>query len=136
MNHLVLCPCSHPLDRHGEAGCGGDLRSACYCPLPLHEALNAAIERARIHPWGVAASVEPPSKTAAFVPTESGFIGRDLLGRLIANGTFVRRRKTDKDSRRLSFRCGCAAIHRELERYELFPCAEHSETISLEYGTG
>jgi hypothetical protein len=135
MNRLVLCPCSHPLDRHSEAGCGGDPRTLCYCPLPLHEALNAAVESARTHPWGVPADVDLPS-TARAVPTESGFIGRDLLGRLIAKGTFVLRRKTDKGGRRLSFRCGCTAVHRGLERYEVFPCAQHSETISLEYATG
>ena len=70
------------------------------------------------------------------VPTESGLIGRDVLGRLVANGTLELRRKTEKDRRRLSFHCGCTAIHRGPERYELFPCAKHTATVRLEYGTG
>ena len=46
MNYLVLCPCSHPLDHHSDAGCsGGPHRPRCPCPLNQAEALDKAIDR-------------------------------------------------------------------------------------------
>lgn len=51
MKYLVLCTCGHGLDRHGESGCGGD-GPACGCRNDELQALDAAIEHARQHPWG------------------------------------------------------------------------------------
>jgi hypothetical protein len=53
MNYLVMCPCGHALDRHGEYGCGGDGLNRCSCALGAERALDAAISEAALHPWGV-----------------------------------------------------------------------------------
>jgi hypothetical protein len=47
MDYLVLCPCSHGLDRHSGRGCAGTGNSACSCPLNAFEALGEAVDRAR-----------------------------------------------------------------------------------------
>lgn len=51
MKYLVLCPCAHPLDRHGAEGCGGDGIMPCPCPNSEDGALEAAIDGARLRPW-------------------------------------------------------------------------------------
>ena len=51
MNYLVLCPCSHGLDRHTESGCSGDGFRACNCPLTATAALEEAVDDARRNPW-------------------------------------------------------------------------------------
>lgn len=54
MKYLVYCTCGHGLDRHAFDGCGGDGRTPCRCPRDQEGALDAAIDHARTHPWGVA----------------------------------------------------------------------------------
>ena len=50
--YLIFCTCGHALDRHGPEGCGGEGNLACRCLNDHEGALESAIERARIHPWG------------------------------------------------------------------------------------
>lgn len=52
MQRLVLCACGHDLGAHAARGCGGDRDRSCTCRCNEDEALEAAIERARIDPWG------------------------------------------------------------------------------------
>jgi hypothetical protein len=52
MKYLVLCSCSHPLDRHDGRGCAGETRTPCGCRRDAGQALEAAIEQARVSPWG------------------------------------------------------------------------------------
>jgi hypothetical protein len=51
MDYLVDCQCGHDLTRHDEAGCRGT-GSPCTCVRNKLEALDSAIEKARINPWG------------------------------------------------------------------------------------
>ena len=53
MKYLVMCPCGHALDRHGEYGCGGDGLNCCVCALGPERALDAAITEAARNPWGL-----------------------------------------------------------------------------------
>lgn len=53
MKYLVMCPCAHALDRHGEYGCGGDGPARCNCPLNAERALDAAVAEAARNPWGL-----------------------------------------------------------------------------------
>jgi len=62
MKYLVFCTCGHGLDRHDVAGCGGDGRLPCRCPRNQEEALGAAVEHVRSHPW------ENPGHTDRLVP--------------------------------------------------------------------
>lgn len=50
MDYLIDCACGHDLTQHGELGCRGTT-GRCGCTLSKHEALDGAIERARISPW-------------------------------------------------------------------------------------
>ncbi len=52
MKYLVLCMCGHPLDRHDGRGCVGETRTRCGCRRDGGQALEAAIEQARVSPWG------------------------------------------------------------------------------------
>ncbi len=54
MKYLVFCNCGHGLDRHSSGGCDGDGRMPCICRHDQEAALDAAIEHARSHPWGIA----------------------------------------------------------------------------------
>jgi len=51
MKYLVLCMCGHALDRHDQRGCGGEVRMACACRRDGSQALEAAVEQARVSPW-------------------------------------------------------------------------------------
>jgi hypothetical protein len=51
MDYLIDCVCGHDLTRHDESGClGNDL--SCACVRTKLDALDSAIEQARINPWG------------------------------------------------------------------------------------
>ena len=52
MDYLVDCQCTHDLTRHDETGCRGDA-GRCSCKRTKLEALDAAIELARVSPWSV-----------------------------------------------------------------------------------
>ena len=52
MKYLVLCTCGHPLDRHDQRGCAGEVRTLCACRRDGGQALEAAVEQARVSPWG------------------------------------------------------------------------------------
>jgi hypothetical protein len=50
MDYLVHCGCGHDLSYHGEQGCKG-LRGGCRCRRTTLEALDSAIDIARVRPW-------------------------------------------------------------------------------------
>jgi hypothetical protein len=62
MKYLVLCSCGHALDRHDQRGCAGEKRLPCACPRDAGEALDAAIDQARISPWGFQRADERPAE--------------------------------------------------------------------------
>jgi len=49
MDNLVLCPCGHALDRHADRGCTGVREMECNCSRTAFEALDAAVESARVY---------------------------------------------------------------------------------------
>jgi hypothetical protein len=51
MDYLIDCVCGHDLTRHTESGCRGN-NSPCPCGRTKLDALDGAIEAARINPWG------------------------------------------------------------------------------------
>jgi hypothetical protein len=51
MDYLIDCLCGHDLTRHDESGCSGN-GSSCTCVRTKLDALDSAIEAARINPWG------------------------------------------------------------------------------------
>jgi hypothetical protein len=51
MKYLVLCTCGHALDRHDQRGCAGEIRTPCACRRDARQALEAAVEQARVSPW-------------------------------------------------------------------------------------
>jgi hypothetical protein len=51
MDYLIDCVCGHDLTRHDESGCLGN-HSSCTCVRTKLDALDSAIEAARINPWG------------------------------------------------------------------------------------
>ena len=55
MDYLVDCQCAHDLTRHDESGCHGN-GLPCGCNRTKLEALDAAIEQARINPWSTYAN--------------------------------------------------------------------------------
>ena len=50
MDYLVNCRCTHDLTRHDESGCDGN-GEPCGCHRTKLEALDSAIEQARLNPW-------------------------------------------------------------------------------------
>ncbi len=52
MKYLVLCTCGHSLANHDVQGCRGEVRALCECRRDGGQALEAAIEQARVSPWG------------------------------------------------------------------------------------
>jgi hypothetical protein len=50
VDYLIDCACGHDLTRHGEAGCRAN-DSSCACMRTRLQALDGAIERARITAW-------------------------------------------------------------------------------------
>ena len=51
MDYLIDCLCGHDLTRHNESGCSGN-GSSCTCERTKLDALDSAIDQARINPWG------------------------------------------------------------------------------------
>lgn len=51
MDYLIDCVCGHDLTRHDESGCLGN-DSSCTCVRTRIDALDSAIDQARINPWG------------------------------------------------------------------------------------
>ena len=51
MDYLIDCLCGHDLTRHDESGCSGN-GPTCPCVRTKFDALDSAIEQARINPWG------------------------------------------------------------------------------------
>ena len=51
MDYLIDCVCGHDLTRHNESGCFGN-DSSCKCVRTRLDALDSAIDQARINPWG------------------------------------------------------------------------------------
>jgi hypothetical protein len=51
MDYLIDCVCGHDLTRHSASGCSGN-DSSCTCVRTKLDALDSAIDRARINPWG------------------------------------------------------------------------------------
>ena len=69
MDYLIDCVCGHDLTRHGQAGCSGN-NSSCTCVRTRLDALDGAIDQARINPWGEymrkpQASASPAGEDAA-----------------------------------------------------------------------
>ena len=58
MDYLIDCLCGHDLTRHDESGCSGN--SSCTCVRTKLDALDSAIEQARINPWGDYVRQPPP----------------------------------------------------------------------------
>ena len=50
MDYLVDCQCNHDLTLHDGSRCRGD-NGRCICTRTKLEALDAAIELARVSPW-------------------------------------------------------------------------------------
>ncbi len=50
MDYLIDCTCTHDLTRHDSSGCRGS-GEPCGCRRTKLEALDAAIEIARVNPW-------------------------------------------------------------------------------------
>ena len=63
MDYLIDCVCGHDLTRHDESGCLGNDSSSCTCVRTKLDALDSAIERARINPWGDYVR-KPPAATS------------------------------------------------------------------------
>jgi hypothetical protein len=51
VDYLIDCLCGHDLTRHDESGCSGT-NSSCTCVRTKLGALDSAIEKARVNPWG------------------------------------------------------------------------------------
>jgi hypothetical protein len=51
MEYLIDCTCGHDLTRHDESGCRAN-DSSCICERTKLEALDSAIDQARVNPWG------------------------------------------------------------------------------------
>ena len=51
MDYLIDCLCGHDLTRHDASGCSGS-GSTCTCVRTKVDALDSAIEAARVNPWG------------------------------------------------------------------------------------
>ncbi|MEA2689603.1 MAG: hypothetical protein QOJ39_3762 [Candidatus Eremiobacteraeota bacterium] len=50
MDYLVDCRCTHDLTRHDDSGCHGS-GEPCGCARTKLEALDSAIDQARLNPW-------------------------------------------------------------------------------------
>jgi hypothetical protein len=50
MQYLIDCVCGHDLTRHDQLGCHGN-DWHCACARTRSQALESAIEQARINPW-------------------------------------------------------------------------------------
>jgi hypothetical protein len=50
MDYLIDCECGHDLTRHDDSGCVGSDRK-CHCGRTKLQALDAAIDVARVNPW-------------------------------------------------------------------------------------
>lgn len=48
MDYLIQCKCDHDLTRHDERGCHA---GGCWCSRSRAQALDAAIDVARVDPW-------------------------------------------------------------------------------------
>jgi hypothetical protein len=67
MDYLIDCTCGHDLTRHDESGCRGR-DSFCACERSKLQALDSAIDQARVNPWGGfvrAESTDEPDERAA-----------------------------------------------------------------------
>lgn len=64
MDYLIDCVCGHDLTRHDESGCRGH-DSSCACGRTKLDALDSAVQEARINPWGGDYVRKPPAPTAA-----------------------------------------------------------------------
>jgi len=62
VDYLIDCVCGHDLTRHDGSGCSGN-NSSCTCVKTKLDALDCAIEQARVNPWGDYAS-KPPSASS------------------------------------------------------------------------
>ena len=51
MDYLINCVCGHDLTRHDGSGCLGN-DSHCPCVRTKLDALDSAIDLARVNPWG------------------------------------------------------------------------------------
>lgn len=66
MKYLVLCTCSHAVDRHGSFGCDGNgPMDRCDCRKTEEAALQAAVEDCRMHSgWERWIAKTPPDSAA------------------------------------------------------------------------
>ena len=65
MEYLIDCTCGHDLTRHDESGCRAN-DSSCPCERNKLQALDSAIDQARVNPWGFArAEPNEPDERAA-----------------------------------------------------------------------
>jgi hypothetical protein len=62
-----------------------------------------------------------------------GLLHRLILDRLLGAGTFRLMQSSGHDVQRdMTYRCGCQATEREVDRFEVLPCANHRDTIRAE----
>jgi hypothetical protein len=62
-----------------------------------------------------------------------GLLHRLLLDRLLGAGTFRITQSSGHGAERdMSYRCGCQATERALDRFEVIPCDGHRDTIRAE----